>query len=373
MMYEMVWWTRSLAGVIVAFGATWLVQGCGSETKNFESGGGSGNQGGAATGGSTAGTSALGGSGGKGVGGTSTSGGTTATGGAASGTGGTEPTGGGGTTATGGESSGMGGIGPSGGGGTTATGGSAGSQNGGAGGAPTACMPNSDAMDLCAREGTSCLCCPIGGPAQACICTTACTTSAECADAARPTCNIDTRYVARGICTPEGFVCRWGARCAAPSTPIATPDGSRPISELRVGDLVYSVEGGVVVVVPIRAVRRLPVTTAHTVSRVTLVGGAVLEISAGHPTADGRLFADLRDGDDLGGARIEHVVREAPYAYPFTHDILPASSSGAYFAAGALIGSTLASGAAVCPVTVPYDQSGSPAVDSGVHVGASRD
>jgi hypothetical protein len=165
---------------------------------------------------------------------------------------------------------------------------------------------------------------------------------ADCTEPSRPTCNIDTQFTERGICTPEGFVCRWGTRCAAPNTPIATPSGDRPISELRVGDLVYSVEGRAVVVVPIRAVQSIPVTSAHRVSRVTLAGGSVLEISAGHPTADGRSFGDLHVGDELGGQRVENVVQAAPYAYSFTHDILPDSSSGAYFAAGALIGSTLA-------------------------------
>jgi hypothetical protein len=108
-----------------------------------------------------------------------------------------------------------------------------------------------------------------------------------------------------------------------------------------VGDLVYSVDGRAVAVVPIRAVQSVAVTNAHRISRVTLAGGAVLEISAGHPTADGRVFGDLHAGDELGGLRVENVVQAAPYAHPFTHDILPDSSSGAYFAAGALIGSTL--------------------------------
>jgi hypothetical protein len=149
-------------------------------------------------------------------------------------------------------------------------------------------------------------------------------------------------YTERGICAPEGFICRWGARCAAPDTPIATPLGERPISELRIGDLVYSVEGAAVVVVPIRAVRKTPVTSAHTVSRVTLASGVVLQISAGHPTADGRTFGDLHAEEVLGGVRVESVVPRAPYAHPFTYDILPDSSSGTYFAGGALIGSTLA-------------------------------
>ena len=40
------------------------------------------------------------------------------------------------------------------------------------------------------------------------------------------------------------------------------------------------------------------------------------------------------------GARIVGVTR-VPYTHAFTYDVLPRSSTGAYFAAGALIGSTL--------------------------------
>jgi hypothetical protein len=76
--------------------------------------------------------------------------------------------------------------------------------------------------------------------------------------------------------------------------------------------------------------------------RVELDDGRVLEISPGHPTADGRRFSEL-----LPGARLDetHVVVSAeliPYRYQRTYDVLPASSTGTYFAAGALIGSTLA-------------------------------
>jgi len=128
--------------------------------------------------------------------------------------------------------------------------------------------------------------------------------------------------------------------CAAPDTPIATPDGDRPIAELEVGDLVYSVHGSAVVVVPIVATHRQPVS-GHRVMRVVLEGGAELSITGGHPTADGRSFADLRPGDTLGELRVLHA-REVPYEHPYTHDILPGSDTGTYFAAGALVGSTLA-------------------------------
>jgi hypothetical protein len=62
---------------------------------------------------------------------------------------------------------------------------------------------------------------------------------------------------------------------------------------------------------------------------------------AGHPTADGRLFGDLRQAGLLDGHPL-HRVETVPYSYTETYDILPASESGAYFATGMLIGSTLA-------------------------------
>ncbi len=92
--------------------------------------------------------------------------------------------------------------------------------------------------------------------------------------------------------------------------------------------------------VPILAVGKTPVF-AHHVVRVELDSGAVLNISAGHPTADGRTFGEL-----VAGAQLDplHTVKRAelvPYGFDATYDILPASDTGAYFAAGAEIGSTL--------------------------------
>jgi hypothetical protein len=139
-------------------------------------------------------------------------------------------------------------------------------------------------------------------------------------------------------CGDDGF-CNAECKCAAPDTPIATPGGERPIAELEVGDLVYSIDGGERVAVPIRAVRRRPVLS-HRVMEVVLDSGAVLNISAAHPTADGRDFGQLRTGDWMGGREVISA-RVVPYAHEATHDILPDSDTGTYFAAGALIGSTI--------------------------------
>lgn len=130
--------------------------------------------------------------------------------------------------------------------------------------------------------------------------------------------------------------------CAAPTTLVATPAGERPIAELRAGDLVYSVDHDGVVVVPILRAESTPVAH-HRVVRVELEGGAVLEISPGHPTADGRSFADLAAGGTLDGRAVLRAEL-VPYEHVRTYDILPASDTGSYFAAGARVGSSLALG-----------------------------
>jgi hypothetical protein len=127
--------------------------------------------------------------------------------------------------------------------------------------------------------------------------------------------------------------------CSAPWTLIDTPDGPRRIADLRAGDLVYSVHRGRKTAVPLARVGRRAVF-GHAVVRVTLQGGAVIEMSGGHPTADGRSFRDLAAGERLGDALIVGV-ESVPYDEPFTYDILPASDSGTYFSNGAWLGSTM--------------------------------
>lgn len=127
--------------------------------------------------------------------------------------------------------------------------------------------------------------------------------------------------------------------CAAPDTPIATPLGERPIAELEPGDLVYTAGALGVSVVPLVRVSRTAVKDHHVV-RLSLDGGETLFVSGGHPTADGRFFSDLRRGDALDGAAVVDAT-VVPYAHDFTYDVLPAGETGAYYAGGVLIGSTL--------------------------------
>jgi len=112
-----------------------------------------------------------------------------------------------------------------------------------------------------------------------------------------------------------------------------------------VGDLVYTTEEGAITVAPLLQVGRTPVQDHHVV-RVVLADGRLLEISGGHPTADGRTFSDLHGGSVIDGHPIV-TAQVIPYAHAFTYDILPASRSGNYFAAGVLVGSTLSPGFAL--------------------------
>jgi hypothetical protein len=196
-----------------------------------------------------------------------------------------------------------------------------------------------DPDGICGPLGLSCECCGVGGPQIRCLCTTSCESDSDCPDPARPFCSLAEGTP--GICTPVDFGC-CACPCTSPNTPIATPSGDRPIADLRVGDLVYSVEPDGIVVVPVKKIGKQR-AVQHSVQRVELGDGTVLEISPRHPTADGRTFADLHAGAELGGKSVVRVSLE-PYPHPFTHDILPDSSTGAYFAGGALIGSTLSPG-----------------------------
>ncbi len=204
-----------------------------------------------------------------------------------------------------------------------------------------------DAGDLCGPQDVGpcletnldCLCCPAGGPMNNCLCTTSCQTDGDCTAVDRPHCN-QPDAASQGICTALDYACAWGAVCAAPDTPVATPGGMRAIASLAVGELVYSLHEGCLQAVPILAVSRTAVHH-HRVRHLRLSNGVELRISAGHPTDDGRPFAELAAGDPLGGLHISSI-EDVPYLHAHTYDILPGSDTGTYVAGGALIGSTLA-------------------------------
>lgn len=129
--------------------------------------------------------------------------------------------------------------------------------------------------------------------------------------------------------------------CLARGTRIATPSGDAAVEDLRVGDVVWTGdERGGRIAAPLLAVGSTPVPPTHEVVRLLLDDGRGVLVSPGHPTADGRRIGELRAGDALDGARVVSADRER-YDAGFTFDVLPAGTTGTYWANGVLLGSTL--------------------------------
>jgi hypothetical protein len=129
--------------------------------------------------------------------------------------------------------------------------------------------------------------------------------------------------------------------CLALGTRIATPSGDVAVQDLRVGDVVWTIDvAGARIAAPLIAVGSTPVPATHQVVRLALDDGRLVLVSPGHPTADGRRVGDLAVGDTLDGAPIASVERVA-YTGGATYDILPAGPTGEYWANGVLLGSTL--------------------------------
>ncbi len=129
--------------------------------------------------------------------------------------------------------------------------------------------------------------------------------------------------------------------CLAVHTRIATPNGSIAVENIKPGDVIWTMDAsGSRVAEPVLQVVRVPVSAGHLLVHVVLADGRELWASRGHPTADGRVLADLHPGDVLDGSRIVSADI-IPYDGAATYDILPAGPTGAYWADGILIGSTL--------------------------------
>lgn len=129
--------------------------------------------------------------------------------------------------------------------------------------------------------------------------------------------------------------------CLARATAIATPSGERAVEDLRVGDIVWTLGAdGARLAAPLVAIGRTPVAATHQVVRLRLADGRGVLVSPGHPTADGQVVGALRAGDRVDGSVVVSAERVA-YGGGFTFDIRPAGATGAYWADGVLLGSTL--------------------------------
>ena len=129
--------------------------------------------------------------------------------------------------------------------------------------------------------------------------------------------------------------------CLARATRIATPAGDAAVEDLRVGDLVWTMdEAGRLVTAPLVMVGSTPVPPTHRVVHLVLSDGRTVDVSPGHPTADGRLTGELRAGDRYDDVTVTSAER-VPYDGGATFDVLPAGPTGVYLASGVPLGSTL--------------------------------
>jgi Hint domain-containing protein len=130
--------------------------------------------------------------------------------------------------------------------------------------------------------------------------------------------------------------------CLARGTRIATPDGEVAIEDIRIGMRVWSIdESGRRIVANVVRIGQTHVPATHRVVRLVLDDGRIVRASPGHPLADGRLLASITMGDRVDGATVLSATLEL-YSSGSTFDLQHDSATGAYYADGIPLGSTLA-------------------------------
>jgi hypothetical protein len=101
--------------------------------------------------------------------------------------------------------------------------------------------------------------------------------------------------------------------CLPPGTMIDTPTGPVAVEQLRIGDPVWSsTRTGSRMPATILEISHVSVPAGHILVHVILDDGRELWASPGHPTADGRMFADITAGDLLDGALVRMMERVPP-------------------------------------------------------------
>ena len=131
--------------------------------------------------------------------------------------------------------------------------------------------------------------------------------------------------------------------CLDGATRIATPDGPRPVAELRSGDPIWTTDAaGRRVRGTVLAAASVAAPPSHRLVELVIADGRTLRASPGHPTADGRTIGDLGPGSVIDGAIV--VSAEIVASGARTWDILPSGPTGTYWADGILLRSTLRPG-----------------------------
>jgi hypothetical protein len=129
--------------------------------------------------------------------------------------------------------------------------------------------------------------------------------------------------------------------CLAKGTSISTPSGFIAVENLQAGIKVWTVNNqGEKIEAKIAKISKTPVPNSHYVTHLKLKDGRELIVSPNHPTIDGKRIGTLVVGEVIDGSEIVSTSLEK-YTNTYTYDILPEGDTGAYWADGILIGSTL--------------------------------
>jgi len=129
--------------------------------------------------------------------------------------------------------------------------------------------------------------------------------------------------------------------CLSVGTPIDTPVGPIAVEKLRLGDPVWTLDAdGRRIAGTVIALGSTRAPIDHHVLQVRLADGRSVTASPGHPLLDGRLLGDLRVGDVVDGSHIISI-ESLPYPGGETFDLVASGPTGAYFAGGIPLGSTI--------------------------------
>ena len=130
--------------------------------------------------------------------------------------------------------------------------------------------------------------------------------------------------------------------CLAAATLIATPGGDVRVIDVKPGMVVWTaMTDGKRIAARVVMVGSTVVPSTHVMVHLRLADGRELLASPGHRTAGGRALAGLAVGAGLDGSIIT-LWELVPYSGTRTYDLLPAGATGAYWANGILLSSTLA-------------------------------
>lgn len=129
--------------------------------------------------------------------------------------------------------------------------------------------------------------------------------------------------------------------CLAASTLIDTPAGPVRVVDIQPGMSVWTTtRDGKRVAAAVVEVGSMVVPADHVMVHLVLADGRELLASEGHRTSDGRQLGTLAVGDRVDGSIVKQWEL-VPYAGDRTYDLLPAGATGAYWANGILLSSTL--------------------------------